>query len=117
MTALKTMADMLAGTEDPAWIFAVNGFERFFDSGGRGISILATAHGLIDGFNHVRRSFKVKVERVANVQRQNFVSLPRDLIGDACQVADRITNIFQAGGRRDLAELSNRHERILTAEA
>jgi trehalose/maltose hydrolase-like predicted phosphorylase len=32
MTALKTMADMLAGTEDPAWIFAVNGFEPMMES-------------------------------------------------------------------------------------
>ena len=27
MTALKTMAAILAETEDPAWIFAVDGFE------------------------------------------------------------------------------------------
>ena len=32
MTALKTMAAILAATEDPAWIFAVDGFEPVMES-------------------------------------------------------------------------------------
>ena len=32
MTTLKTMAATLAGTEDPAWSFAVDGFEPMMES-------------------------------------------------------------------------------------
>ena len=32
MTALKTMTAILAETEDPAWIFAVDGFEPMMES-------------------------------------------------------------------------------------
>jgi hypothetical protein len=32
MTALKTMAAILAGTKDPEWIFAVDGFEPMMES-------------------------------------------------------------------------------------
>ena len=32
MTPLKTMSAVLAGTADPAWIFAVDGFEPMMES-------------------------------------------------------------------------------------
>ena len=32
MTTLKTMAAILAGTKDPEWIFAVDGFEPMMES-------------------------------------------------------------------------------------
>jgi hypothetical protein len=64
----------------------------------------------------VRRRLKIEVERIANIERKNFVSLPRNLIGYAGEVADRVANIFQTGGWRNLAKVRHRHEGILTAE-
>jgi len=35
-------------------------------------------------------SFEIEVKRIANVQRQDLVSLLDDFIGDTSQVADRV---------------------------
>ena len=59
---------------------------------------------------------EVKVERVADVERQNFVSLPGDLVGDAGQVANGVADVFQAGGGGDFAGLSMGINQILTAK-
>jgi hypothetical protein len=49
---------------------------------------------LIDGFDHVRGCLEIKVERVADVERQNLVSLPGDFVGDAGQVANGVADVF-----------------------
>src|SRR5208282_3028650 len=109
LTHARSDENILNAGNPLALRLAVNGFERFFDSGGRGISILATAHGLIDGFNHVRGRLEIKVERVANVERQNFVSLPCDLVGNAGQIADSVPDVFETGCGSNFAKLCDGH--------
>ena len=41
---------------------------------------------------------EVEVERIADVERQNFVSLAGDLVGDAGQIANGIAHVFETGG-------------------
>ena len=77
---------------------------------------LPSRMALIDGFDHVGGCLEVKVERVADVERQNFVSLLCDLVGDAGQVANGVADVFEAGGRGDFAKLRHGHAEILTAE-
>ena len=84
---------------------AADGVKRFLDAGGGRVSVLAVAHSLIDGFNHVGGRLEVKVERIADVERQNFVSLAGDVVGNAGQVANGVADVFQAGGGGDFAEL------------
>src|ERR1039458_10367733 len=95
---------------------AANRFERLGNTRRTRVSILAVAHGSIHGFNHVRGRLEVEVERVADVERQNFVSLPGDLVGDAGQVANGVADVFQTGGWDNFAKLGQGHEEIVTAE-
>src|ERR1019366_3149052 len=88
---------------------AADGVERFLDARRWRVSILTVAHGLIDGFDHVGGRLKVEVERVADVEGQNFVSLAGYVVGDAGQVANGVADVFQAGGGGDFAGLSHRH--------
>jgi hypothetical protein len=37
---------------------------------------------------------EIKVERVANIERQNLVPLPGDFVGDAGQIANGIADVF-----------------------
>ena len=85
---ILNVGDALAGS------LAANRFERRFNAGGRRVAVLAAAHSLIDGFDHVRGCLEIKVERVANIERQNLVSLPGDFVGDAGQIANSIADIF-----------------------
>jgi hypothetical protein len=89
--------------------FATNGFESFGNAVRRRVSVLALAHGLVDGFDDVRRSLKVEVERVADVERENFVALPNDFICDASQVTNGVTHVIQAPGGVDFVDLSRGH--------
>jgi len=107
--------DILNAGDALAGRFAANGVERRRDARRTRISILAVAHGFVDGFNHVSGRLEIKVERVADVERQNFVSFPGDLVGDAGQVANGVADVFQAGGWGDLAQLGDGHEGILPA--
>ena len=101
--------DILNVSDPLAGRFAANRFERLRDSRRTRISILTVAHGAIDGFNHVGGRLEVKVERVADVERQNFVSLPRDLVGNAGQVANGVADVFQTSGRGNFAGLRYGH--------
>src|SRR5208337_4285861 len=94
---------------------AADGIERGLDARRRRVSVLAVAHGLVDGFDHVRGCGEIEVERIADVQRQDLVALASDLVGNAGQVANGIANIFEAGGRGDFAKLSQWHGEILIA--
>ena len=100
---ILNVGDPLAGG------FAANRFERLRYARRTRISILAVAHGLVDGFDHVRGSLEVEVKRVADVERQNFVSLPDDFVGDAGQVANGVADVFQTRGGGNFAGLSDRH--------
>src|ERR1039458_8787044 len=90
--------DILNVSDPFAGRLAANRFERLRDSRRTRISIITVAHCAIDGFNHVGGRLEVKVERVADVERQNLVSLPGDLIGNAGQVADGVADVFETGG-------------------
>jgi hypothetical protein len=57
----------------------------------------------------VRWSFEIEIQRIANVQRQNLVSLLNHFIRHASQIADSIANIVETGCGGNLARLSNRH--------
>ena len=41
------------------------------------LAVLAVAHGLVDSFDDVRRGLEIEVQRIADIQRENFVSLLR----------------------------------------
>jgi len=71
---------------------------------------------LVDGLDHVRGRLEVEVERVADVEGENFVSLACDFVGDAGEIADGVADVFQTGSGGDFAQLSYGHTEILTAE-
>src|ERR1017187_6491360 len=100
---ILNIADPLAGR------LAANGVERFLDARGRRVSILTFAHGLIDSIDHVSGRLEIKVERIADVKRQDLVSLAGDLVGNAGQVANGVADVFQTGGGRDFASLRDGH--------
>ena len=89
---------------------AANRFERLRNAGRWRVAVLAVAHGFVGGFNDVRRSLEIEVERVADVQWQNFVSLLDDFVGDAGQVANGVADVIEAGGGGDFAGLGGGHE-------
>ncbi len=95
---------------------AANRLECFRNSRRRRIAILALTHGLVSRFNDVRWSLEIEVERVAYIQRQNFVPLSRDFIRHASQITNGIADIVETLGSADLAALGKRHKRILPAE-
>src|SRR5205085_11295613 len=67
-----------------------NGLKRFRDSLRGRVAILVIAHRAIRSFDYVRRRGEIKDVGIANVEIQNFVPLPLDLIGKADQVTDGI---------------------------
>src|SRR4029077_17268714 len=69
---------------------AANRFERFRNAGRRRVAILAIAHGFVGGFNDVGRRLEIEVERVADVEWENFVSLLCDFVGYAGEVANGV---------------------------
>ena len=88
---------------------AANCFERFRNAGRRRVSVLAVAHRFVGGFDDVRRSLEIEVERIADVQRQNFVSLLNDFVSYAGQIANGVANIVESGGGGDFAGLRGGH--------
>src|SRR5262249_22066251 len=54
------------------------------------------------------RRLEVEVERIANVQRKNFVSLSGDFIGNGGQVTNRVADVTEARSGSDLGNLCGR---------
>jgi hypothetical protein len=44
---------------------------------------------------------EIEVQRIADVEGQNLVPLLGDLVGNAGQVADGVTDVFEDGWRRE----------------
>ncbi len=101
--------NVLHGRDALTRSFAANCFERFWNTRGWRVSVFAVAHRFVHGFDDVGRSLEVEVERVANVQWQDLVSLFDDLVGYAGQIADGIADVVEAGGGGDLAGLRRGH--------
>ena len=101
--------DVAHGGDAFARGFASNRLERFWNAGRWRVAVLAVAHGFVGGFDDVRRSLEIEVERVADVQRQNFVSLLDDFVSDAGQVANGVADVVEALGGGDLAGLGSGH--------
>src|SRR5579862_1956282 len=104
--------DILNGRDTLARRLAANRFQSLRDAGRWRVSVLPIAHGFVDRFDQMCGSLKIEVERIADIERKNFVSLLRDFIGDAGQVANGVPDVFKAGGRSDFAGLSDRHIRF-----
>jgi hypothetical protein len=51
----------------------------------------------VHGLDDVGRRLEIEVQRIADVQRKDFVSLLNDFIGDAGQVADGVADILEPG--------------------
>jgi len=89
-----------------AYRLTTNGIESFSNARRRRISVLAVAHGFVNGVDNVRRSLEIKVERVADIQGQNFVSLLDDLVSDTRQVANGVADVVETFGCADFAGLA-----------
>ena len=66
-------------------------------------------------FDEMRRRLGIGIQRIADVERENFVSMARDFVGDAGQIADGTADVFEASGGSDFASLRDAHVEILTA--
>jgi hypothetical protein len=64
----------------------------------------------------VGRRCEIKNVGIANVQVQNFVALPLDIVGQANHVTNCVTEIVESLGGGDFAGLSCWHTKIVTAE-
>ena len=58
-------------------------------------------------------SLEIEVERVADVERENFVSLLDDFVGHAGQVANGVADIVETLGSGDLVGLGDGHQESL----
>jgi hypothetical protein len=89
----------------------VDGVQGFLDSGRGCVSVLAVAHGFVDGFDQVTRSLEIEIDGIADVERENFVALPSDLVGVTSQVADGVADVLQARGSGDFTSLGDGHKK------
>src|SRR5580704_8163216 len=101
--------DVADGRDAFARGLAANCFKYFGNSGRGSVSVLAVAHGLVSGFDDVRWSMEVEVERVADVQGQYFVALCDDFVGHAGEVANSVADIVETPGGGYFAGLRGGH--------
>src|SRR6266849_427448 len=78
--------------------FGSNCAQRLFDARRRCIAVFAVAHGFVDGFDHVGGRFEIESDRIADIQRDDLVTLVNDFIGDAREIADGVADLLEAGG-------------------
>src|SRR5277367_1728413 len=110
LTHARSYEYILDGGDAIAGGFSANGVEGLRNAGRGRVPVLAVAHRLIDGFDQVGRRLKIEIEWIADVERQNFVSLASDLVGNAGQVADGVADVFQTRGRENFAGLRHGHK-------
>src|SRR5579872_6656188 len=99
------------GRDSLAGCLTSDGFQRFFHARRRSVAVLVVAHGLVDRFDHVRRSREVKDVRIADVEREDLVSLLGDFIGIPDEVADGVADVLQTSSGKDFTALGKRHRR------
>src|ERR1019366_1656615 len=96
---------------------ATNGLDRLRDARRRRVSVLTVAHGLVHGLDDVRRRLEIEIQRIADVERKDPVSLLHNFIGDAGQVADGVADVIEAGGGSNLVSRADgSHGSLATAK-